>query len=95
MRGQQRLDAEAAGQLVPQRLAAAESDPALQVLRSEAAIAGQSGEKGEAAVGIEVVVRTAEVEIGVSGAHGREPVGDAEAWHQAYLAAAHRSDALG
>ncbi len=95
MRRQQRLDAEVAGQLVPKGLAAAKGDPALQVMRVKAAIAGQAGEKGEAAVGIEVVVRAGEIEIGVSRTHGGEPVGDAEAGHQAYLAAAHRSDALG
>ncbi len=61
VRSQHRLDAEIGGEFVPQRLAAAEPDPSLQVLRVEAAIAGKAREIGEAAMGIEVVVLAGEI----------------------------------
>ena len=72
MAGEHRLDAEVAGEIVPQRLAAADQHPGGQVAGGDAAVSGQSGEIGERAVLIEMIVLAAVIEVGVAGANGGE-----------------------
>ena len=94
MGSQQRLDAEVAGQLIPQRLTAAEQNPRLQVLGAEPAVAGQAGEVGEASMRVEVVMGAGEIEVGLTRAHGGEAVGDREARDDAQTSAGRLGDAL-